>query len=370
MIDVRLKADTNRGIRRWIATWRDPVTRKRRAKMLGKQSNLSRREAERLRDELQLELNGEAGLLASAPDGGETIGDLIDGYLLDRKADAAPSTLELFKNTGDHLERIFGRGRKVRAVEPLDAARARADLAKSLADLTVRKHVRNARQMWKWAMAPARRWATVNPWEGMPASVYAVDEERPYVSADDLEVMLDAAVVPDHRRLLALCRLAGLRLGEALRLEWDDLDWEQRTITVRNPSRRATTKKRRRLVPMEPWLNEILAADWTEATAAQVCQLTKGAATKRTQAVMAATGLAYRQAHHALRGSLETDWLARYDPMSVCAWLGHSPTIAAKHYHRPEVAMHQVTGASTKRPEGPIRPSSWSPSTRQPDAVS
>jgi len=49
----------------------------------------------------------------------------------------------------------------------------------------------------------------------------------------------------------------------------------------------------------------------------------------------------WSQPWHSLRKSFESDlFAAGYPILDVCSWLGHSPAVAARHYHRttPEVA--------------------------------
>jgi integrase len=48
---------------------------------------------------------------------------------------------------------------------------------------------------------------------------------------------------------------------------------------------------------------------------------------------------------HAMRSSLASDWLAEFPVMDVTKWLGHSPTVAAKHYHKTiDSTIEKVTG--------------------------
>jgi len=56
-------------------------------------------------------------------------------------------------------------------------------------------------------------------------------------------------------------------------------------------------------------------------------------------------GEAWAKPYHTLRKNCETDWLAAYPVMDVCRWLGHSPTVAMKHYH-------QTTASTMRRAAG------------------
>jgi len=44
---------------------------------------------------------------------------------------------------------------------------------------------------------------------------------------EELDKLLDACHNVGWKMLIALCRIAGLRRGEALRLLWSDINWEK-----------------------------------------------------------------------------------------------------------------------------------------------
>ena len=56
---------------------------------------------------------------------------------------------------------------------------------------------------------------------------------------------------------------------------------------------------------------------------------------------------AYSKPFHTLRKYCESEWMAQHPIMDVVAWMGHSPTVAAKHYVRPTAAsLERITGKS------------------------
>ena len=271
--------------------------------------------------------------------------------------DLADSSADLYHRTFRRLADIVGWDRTLELISG-DDIDAFERSVKHLALITRRRETRHLDVLFRWASD--RGWVTNVPTAGRKTSIPPVVRETVYVSLDDLDRMLEAATDRGHRLLLALCRLAGLRLQEAMFLEWRDIDWQGGRLTVRVRRGKRTTKERQRSVPMEPWLAELLQAE-AGAPLAKVCgPMTKHRASALTADVMAACGLDYPDRHHALRRSLETDWLDRgLNPMSVCTWLGHHPTVAMKHYNDDRLAMSQVSGQNARpASNGPLRPSS------------
>lgn len=94
------------------------------------------------------------------------------------------------------------------------------------------------RQRWKalrlfFKFAVARRWRTSNPMRGLdpprrPRSLSP--QPAPYGAV----TALLAHPVVEIRRAVALAALAGLRCNEICLLRWEDVCWDQRTVTVTN----------------------------------------------------------------------------------------------------------------------------------------
>jgi integrase len=66
-----------------------------------------------------------------------------------------------------------------------------------------------------------------------------LEQKIPFIPT---EAELDALIAGSHRRLAAFLRLlkeTAMRSGEAVRLEWSDIDFERRTITLNKPEKRS-----------------------------------------------------------------------------------------------------------------------------------
>ena len=172
-----------------------------------------------------------------------------------------------------------------------------------------------------------------------------------YVTLDERELLLDKASNQGWRAFLSLCRLAGLRQGEALELTWGKIDWDRHRITVHG---RKTNKMR--VVPMEPRLEEILLEAYDSAPEGEelVCHGVLFNNRRRTfHKLCGCAGLIpWKSWCHTLRKNAETDWAQRFPIYAVARWLGHSVTVSERHYLQvPEELFDKV---ARKRPEDVI----------------
>ena len=130
--------------------------------------------------------------------------------------------------------------------------------------------------------------------------------------------------------LIALCRLAGLRRGEALRLLQSDINWEKHHFTVI-----AEKTGRRRVVPIGPKLYQLLldAFDKAEEGQEQICHISRHGLWRNFQIYRKRAGLEkWKDAFKVLRRNCETDWAQRYPQYAVSVWIGHDIQVSARHY--------------------------------------
>jgi len=191
--------------------------------------------------------------------------------------------------------------------------------------------------------------SAINPFDREVGATPAVDKSWAYITMADLAKLMDATPSRPWRSLLALCRLAGLRLGEALRLTWADVDHEKNILTVRHEGQQ-DTKHRARTVPMVPQLQTEMAKalEKAEDGETRVCPLHLVNLHRNMRIIVKRAGLdRWKKQFHTLRKNCESDWLAKYPVMAVCDWLGHDPAVAARHYHQVGADLvAKITGAS------------------------
>lgn len=337
----------------WQARWVDDRG-KRRGKSLGRRDQISERKARKL-------CRAIADEHARRPGARNAAGAMPLSAWLDEFKRLTPeytdSTRTLYDHTASLLLKHFGEARRLDGIHRHDAGSFRAWLttytytrgkkgqARTLTETTIRKHIRHCKVIFNLAVRYDH--IAENPFDREVAAVPRVDKSWRYVSIDDLRRILDACPDRSWRCLFALCRLAGLRLGEAQRIAWADIDHDGRMVTVTHDGK-ATTKRRRRTVPMVPTLAaELLAAfDAAEDGADGPVQVGRAAIYKQADAIVKRAELQpWPKMFHTLRKNCESDWLKRYPVMDVCDWLGHDPAVASKHYHQTgEDVIADVTG--------------------------
>jgi integrase len=101
----------------------------------------------------------------------------------------------------------------------------------------------------KAAFATARRDRLTgnDPFDGLQAPSGARSVEPVHATAEDIAALLEAADEP-WRTLWLVLAYTGLRRGEALALEWDDIDLDRAVLYVRD----GKTARARRQVPLVP----------------------------------------------------------------------------------------------------------------------
>jgi integrase len=169
-----------------------------------------------------------------------------------------------------------------------------------------------------------------NPFDRLKGNAAEPDKDWKYISLDELEKLLDACPNWAWKMLIALCRLAGLRSGEALELCWSDVDWQNHRFTVI-----AEKTGKRRVVPIEPKLYQLLLDAFEQEQEGQqrVCPVSKHCLWRNFQSIRKRAELPrWKDAFKVMRRNCETDWAQRYPQYAVSAWLGHGIEVSAKHY--------------------------------------
>lgn len=340
----------------WQATWTSS-TGKRQRKSLGAKAKLSRREALGLCRELAAQHIVKPGSkdAARAP----SLGAWLERHDT-LTSELAETTRALYTTTGQYLREFFGEGCRLDRINRASAADFRLWLGKlktpqrpdadgnptPISEATVRTHLARAKQIMERAMREDV--LTVNPFDREVTKCPPMEHDWRYVTAEELAKLLEAAPSPAWRRLLALCRLAGLRRSEALALTSDCLDGSKRVLTVKPRRGKRTTKERTRTVPICPELwAELKGLD--PAAAEPVCPISRNNVERALEAIIRRAGLEpWGKPLHTLRKNLVTDWVTKHPVMDVASWLGHDVKVAAEHYHqtRPET-IAAVTGART-----------------------
>lgn len=329
----------------WQAVWYTSAGR-RRAKSLGSKDAVSRAEALRKCREIERTHLIHPG----AADAGKspTLTAWERAYL-GSATDLKEGTLALKRQTFNALRDHFGDVRLDRITRAGAAAFRAALTARGISLATVARYIRDAKTIA--AAAVAQDLLIINPFDRVSGSAPGIAKDWHYVSLADLERLLDAVPTVQWRALIGLCRLAGLRRGEALRLRREDVDEVTRTMEVWPEEGVEGTKQAHRTVPITPRLAEILreAIDAIPDEEHRLCWGISEPNLNRDVLVYLdrAKIPRYSKPFHTLRKNLESDWMAEHPAPAVCAWLGHTAAVAMKHYHRPTEAMLRAVTRTT-----------------------
>jgi len=178
------------------------------------------------------------------------LGGLAEAFLHSpRRPDCGAGTLAMYRVAADRLAAFLGRERDSRTVGPADAEAYARHLGEGLAANTYNKHVNALSAVWR-VLAPSMGLdADANPWAGI-----ARRKLRPHVrralTAAEVDRLMGAAD-GELRTLIAIGAYTGLRLGDACRLRWEDV--QGGTVRV------STSKTGARVaIPVHPRLAEAL----------------------------------------------------------------------------------------------------------------
>ena len=265
------------------------------------------------------------------------LGAFIEGYIKGR-VDAKPRTIINLNRAKKALVDYFKADKPLAKITAGDADAFRLHLlGKNLAENTVRRICGRARQFFRAAIR--RDLLHRNPFDGIKCAVGANGDRVRYVSREDAGKVLAACPNAEWRLIFALSRYAGLRCpSEHLALRWGDVDWEHNRMTVRSPKTEHHEGKASRVVPifpeLFPYLRECfeLAEPGTEHV---ITRYRSGNANLRTQLerIIRKAGLEpWPKLFHNLRATRETELAESFPLHVVCAWIGNSQPIAAKHY--------------------------------------
>ena len=217
-----------------------------------------------------------------------------------------------------------------------------------MSEQRVRALVRSSKAVFNWA----KRFGMVrdNPFSAFDGAPLPTDANA-YVPIEDFRKLLEVAPSHGWRTLYSLCRLAGLRRGEALALPWSGrtrdsfgrehtvgVDWDRRRLLVMG-CHKGSKPYRFREVPICPDLYDVLLAAFDAAADGQVtvCGLNENNLTRHGQAHIKAAGMTpWPKTFQALRSSCENDWKVNGTAEATyAAWSGHGETVSRKHYTSP-----------------------------------
>ena len=284
------------------------------------------------------------------------LGDFIAGYI-ERRSDVEPGTVTNYHQVRLNLVAFFGYEKPLRDITERDAAEFRTwlETAEGQSENTLRRRCGRARQFFTAAIKA--KLIEENPFDGMPVSVGGSKDKARFITEAESQKILKACPDLQWRLIFSLCRYGGVRCpSEILALTWENILWDSQRIIVTAPKTKRYAGHETRVIPMFPELAGVLneayemAFDRLEDKSAVVSgpvvtRYSSASQNLRTtfDKIIKRAGLVpWPKPFQNLRATRETELMESYPSHVVVAWIGHSETVARKHYL-------QVTDANFER---------------------
>jgi len=266
------------------------------------------------------------------------LGETLDWYVNTHKVAVKHRTFEVWSQAQKSLNDYFGADKSIGEITKGDADLWRLWMVEhNLAEATIRKRSQNAKQFMRFAIK--HELLDENPFSELKSANVGNDERLEFIPQEKILKVMEACPDYQWRLIFALCRFGGLRCpSEVLSLRWQDINWEQGRMTVTSPKTERYKGKGSRVVPifgeLRPYLQE--AFDNAKPGAIYCIERYRGKKTNLgTQAhrIIKNAGLKpWPRTYQNLRASRETELTESFPLKSVTEWIGHSPTVANRHY--------------------------------------
>ena len=278
------------------------------------------------------------------------LGDFITSYI-ERRKDVEPGTITNYHQVRLNLVAFFGYEKPLRSITTADAAAFRTWLEneEGQAENTLRRRCGRARQFFTAAIKA--KLIDENPFDGMAVSVGGSKGKTRFITEAESQKILKACPDLQWRLIFSLCRYGGVRCpSEILALTWENVLWDSSRIIVTAPKTKRYEGHETRVIPMFPELAGVLneayeaafdrlADEKTEAVATVsgpvVTRYRSASQNLRTtfdKIIKRAGVVPWPKPFQNLRATRETELMETYPAHVVVAWIGHSETVARKHY--------------------------------------
>lgn len=275
------------------------------------------------------------------------LGEFLDDYIA-KRTDVKPATRTFYGHSRRNLVEFFGDMKPVTEITEGDADDFRRYLLGELpSEASVNRRCGMAKTFFRTAVR--HRLIASNPFQDLDASIKGNASKQRFIDRATIDRIIEFAPDAEWRLLIALARYGGLRIpSEALSLRWCDIDWEKQRIRVTAPKTEHHENRGTRDIPIFPELVKPLQEAWDQAEEGDEFVISR----HRPQSVINAAGnwhgVNFRtqftkiirragfepwpRIWQNLRSSRETELASDHPLHVVCAWIGNTERIAARHY--------------------------------------
>jgi len=366
----------------WQFWYIDPETGKKHQEGFGAKAEMSDRAVKFKARERAAELGGNVARGKDAK--GPTVSIYSERWLGLACAGVARTTeASLTRSVAVFLEFLANPNRRMGSVKPSDAEDFRAWLLERTAEadedddeeratwspFTVSRFLMHVKAMF--AKAAAERAINIDPFMHVPGIGAKADTAWEYIPVAALAKLTESSPDAAWRAAFMLTRLAGLRINEARKVAWSDIDWTNRTLIVfpagRKQSTVQSTKRRQRIVPLVPELYTFLRGAFDEAPAGErgpLAGFPRNNVYRIVAGILAKAGQSPVRPFHDLRKSRQTDWMGTYPEPVVAAWMGNSVGVGREFYF--QVTDQHVASATCAQRDANVTQQSPNPPSPDP----
>ncbi|AUI88123.1 hypothetical protein BS333_17335 [Vibrio azureus] len=191
-----------------------------------------------------------------------TFGDMVDKYLKIKQLELRSSTYKKYVSLFKIAKNAYGAERSCNTLSPQSVTELRALLMKDRGARTLNTYFRAIKSFFTWLHK--MEFVDRNYAEFMQSVKTPERNIHPF-SMDEINKALNACMKEQHRNMITLLTYTGLRTGEICGLAWEDVDFENKQLTIRRATFEARGLKtpktdRERTIDLMPPAFEALKA--------------------------------------------------------------------------------------------------------------
>lgn len=263
-----------------------------------------------------------------------TLGELFDAYWEAEYWDLKPTTQSNKRQSRRRFFLFADPDTLVSDFTKKDAARFVPFLDGIVGEATRAGTVRDVRRVFNWGVETDL--IDSNPFLGLKRGSFKNKAREYYVSMDDYRSMLVACPNRMWRAVIALYRIGGLRLEEALRATWSDVDFPGGRLLIHSPKTERYRGRESRVIPLFPELRRELESYWEvveEGGTPYIVATNRTTIRKHLERIVFYAGLnRWERLIQNLRSSRAIEVARDFGELAEAEWIGHSPQTAKDHY--------------------------------------